>query len=177
MTADREREGLSVGFGDESSPDDGSGEDGFADRPSQICDIVLDTLEGEGVQFGHIDVTLIDAEEMAALNVEHMGHVGPTDVLSFPMDADEPDVDPGDGPVRHLGDIVICPSVATTQAPDHAGSVDAEFTLLTIHGVLHILGHDHAEPDETAVMVARERHHLARYGLDHPGAQEREPQR
>jgi probable rRNA maturation factor len=56
-----------------------------------------------------------------------------------------------------LGDVVVCPSVAERQAPEHAGGYDDELALLVVHGVLHVLGHDHAEPEETAVMQARER--------------------
>ncbi len=129
---------------------------------------VLSTLEHEGVANGQLDLTLIDATTMADLNMIHMGHEGPTDVLSFPMDADEPDVAPIDGPPRHLGDIVICPEVAAAQAPGHAGSIEAELVLLTVHGVLHILGHDHVEADETALMQGRERLHLQRFGFKHP---------
>ena len=65
-----------------------------------------------------------------------------------------------------LGDVVVCPAVAADQAAAHAGTLDDELALLVVHGVLHVLGHDHAEPGETAVMRAREldllqRHHWA----------------
>lgn len=100
---------------------------------------------------GELTLTFVDPDEMAALNSEHMGHEGPTDVLSFPMD-DEP----LPGVPTLLGDVVICPAVAIAQAPEHAGSVDDELALLVVHGVLHVLGHDHAEPDETAAMRNRE---------------------
>jgi probable rRNA maturation factor len=56
-----------------------------------------------------------------------------------------------------LGDVVVCPAVAAAQAPGHAGTVDDELALLVVHGILHILGHDHAEPGETVRMLARER--------------------
>jgi len=62
-----------------------------------------------------------------------------------------------------LGDIVICPAVAVAQAPDHAGSADDEVALLLVHGVLHLLGLDHAEPDDATVMQAWERALLARH--------------
>ena len=55
-----------------------------------------------------------------------------------------------------LGDVVICPQVAATQAPEHAGTVDDEVALLLVQGILHVLGHDHAEEDETARMRAEE---------------------
>ncbi|MDH3303048.1 MAG: rRNA maturation RNase YbeY, partial [Acidimicrobiia bacterium] len=113
------------------------------------------------------------------LNRAHMGHDGPTDVLSFPLDGGD-DLAPNghskadddaqiDTPPMLLGDIVICPQVAMTQAAEHCGDADTELTLLVVHGVLHILGHDHAEPEEEAVMIEREAAHLQRYGLIHPG--------
>jgi probable rRNA maturation factor len=110
---------------------------------------------------GELTLTFVDADEIAALNHEHMGVTGPTDVLSFPLDAD---LDPADvaaavGPVL-LGDVVVCPAVAAVAAPTHAGTLDDELALLVVHGVLHVLGHDHAEPDETDRMRAAELGHL-----------------
>lgn len=120
------------------------------------------TLEGEGVVEGRLDLIFVDADEMAELNEAHLGHHGPTDVLAFPLDG------PEDPPPRHLGDVVICPSVAEAQAPGHCGTVEAELSLLIVHGVLHVLGHDHAEPEETAVMRRREMLHLTALGHQHP---------
>jgi probable rRNA maturation factor len=108
-------------------------------------------LATEG-RFGELTLTFVDREEIAALNAEHLGTPGPTDVLSFPLDDGEPQ--PGI-PVL-LGDVVVCPAVAADQAGAHAGTVDDELALLVVHGVLHVLGHDHAEADETAVMRRRE---------------------
>ena len=108
-------------------------------------------LVAEGA-VGELTVTFIDRDEMTRLNEEHMAQMGPTDVLSFPLDDD-----PLPGVPTLLGDVVISPSVAATQAPEHAGTVDDEIALLVVHGILHVLGHDHAEPDETAAMQARER--------------------
>ncbi len=62
-----------------------------------------------------------------------------------------------------LGDVVICPAVAARNAPEHAGSYDDEMALLVVHGVLHVLGMDHAEPDEAEAMRAREAELLARF--------------
>ena len=62
-----------------------------------------------------------------------------------------------------LGDVVVCPAVAARQAPEHAGSYDDELALLVVHGVLHVLGMDHAEAGEAAAMQARERELLDRY--------------
>ncbi len=142
-----------------------------------LCELALSVLTGEGVSAGQLDLHLVDKEAMAELNEEHMGHTGPTDVLSFPLDATgplagaEPDSgfkwDELDGEPM-LGDVVLCPEVAEAQASSHVGSIDGEFQLLVIHGVLHVLGHDHAEPDETALMRSRERAHLDRLGIRHP---------
>jgi probable rRNA maturation factor len=111
-------------------------------------------LSVEG-QWGELTLTFVGREEMAELNLEHMGASGPTDVLSFPLDSlvemanrDEP---------RLLGDVVVCPAVAAAQAPQHAGTLDDELALLIVHGILHILGWDHATDDETVGMQAKER--------------------
>lgn len=113
--------------------------------------LALSILEAEGC-VGELTLTFVDRDEMAALNAEHLGKAGPTDVLSFPLD---PFGDDGPGPSL-IGDIVICPAVAAEAAPGHAGTIDDELALLTVHGVLHISGHDHADPDETRLMRARE---------------------
>ncbi|MAT05596.1 MAG: rRNA maturation RNase YbeY [Acidimicrobiaceae bacterium] len=110
------------------------------------------TLRAEGAA-GELTLTFVDVDEITALNVEHMGNDGPTDVLSFPLDALDP---PTTGEPVLLGDVVVCPAVAAEAAPTHAGSLDDELALLVVHGCLHVMGHDHAEPDETAVMRARE---------------------
>lgn len=144
---------------------------------ASLGQIALNTLQRQGVTNGQIDLILIDRDEMASLNHAHMGQDGPTDVLSFPLDlplseaalsdAALSEAARGHGPV-HLGDIVISPVVARAQAATHAGTNEAEFALLTIHGVLHILGHDHAELDETLVMQALERDVMASLGFEHP---------
>jgi probable rRNA maturation factor len=129
------------------------------------------TLEAEGVDSGRLDLIFVDPEPMTELNQEHMGSDGPTDVLAFPLDGvtDPDDAFSGlDELGRHLGDVVVCPEVARHQAPDHCGPYEVELTLLVVHGVLHVLGHDHAEVDERLAMQARERHHLARHGFSHP---------
>jgi probable rRNA maturation factor len=122
-------------------------------------------LRAEGAS-GELTLTFVDPAEIASLNAEHMGVDGPTDVLSFPLDAAE-SLEPGDrqrlerAPPVLLGDVVVCPAVAAIAAPDHGGTVDDELALLVVHGVLHVLGHDHVGPDETTAMRARERSLLA----------------
>lgn len=124
------------------------------------AELVRAVLETEGVTGpAEADVVFVDAEEMAALNAEHMGGTGPTDVLSFPIDDEVDEVDEVDehGDVRLVGDIVVCRSVAVANAPDHAGDPDDEVALLLVHGSLHLLGHDHAHADERDRMWAAER--------------------
>ena len=113
-------------------------------------------LADEGVE-GELNLLFVDESAMAVLNREHMGHEGPTDVLSFPIDG------PDAGPDGLLGDVVVCPAVARRNAPEHAGTYEDELALLVVHGVLHVLGHDHAEDDEAAVMRDREAAHLQRF--------------
>lgn len=105
------------------------------------------------------DLTIVFVDEVAMerLHIEWMDEPGPTDVLSFPMDelrpgSDEKPTDPG-----LLGDVVICPTVAERQAIAAGHSTDAEIRLLLTHGILHLLGFDHAEPDEEQAMFALQR--------------------
>jgi probable rRNA maturation factor len=107
---------------------------------------------------GELALTFVNRDDIAALNHRYMDESGPTDVLSFPMDDD-----PQHGVPTLLGDIVVCPAVAGEQFLTHAGTLDDELALLVVHGVLHVLGHDHAEPDETETMRARELDLLERY--------------
>ncbi len=133
------------------------------------CEIALRTLLDQQVTRGSLDLFFVDAEEMTSLNQQHMGQSGPTDVLSFPLDAPVPgQAQPNSDVPVHLGDLVICPSVAQSQAKAHTGSEEAEFALLTIHGVLHILGHDHALVEEARVMHHHERELLSSLGYVHP---------
>jgi probable rRNA maturation factor len=119
------------------------------------ADLARAVLRSEGFA-GELTLTFVDRDEIAALNGEHMGKDGPTDVLSFPLDSVDDAADAMPGPVL-LGDVVVCPAVASDAAPTHAGTLDDELALLVVHGILHVLGHDHAEPDETRVMHDRER--------------------
>jgi probable rRNA maturation factor len=99
-------------------------------------------------------ISLVDPEEITELHVRWMDLPGPTDVLSFPMDELRVP-DPGQAPEPGmLGDVVICPQVAAEQGEVAGHGRAAELELLLTHGILHLLGHDHAEPEEHAVMFA-----------------------
>lgn len=133
------------------------------DSPEVVVDVdrwqrlALDVLADRDAG-GELTLSFVDRADIADLNAEHMGVPGPTDVLSFPMD-DEP---LADVPML-LGDVVISPAVAALQYADHAGTLDDELALLVVHGILHVLGHDHAEPDETAAMRSMELDLLERF--------------
>jgi probable rRNA maturation factor len=133
--------------------DEQAGTDGVQVDVDRWAALAHAALEAAGAR-GELTLTFVDRAEIAALNGEHLGKDRPTDVLSFPLDADDGQSQPG-VPVL-LGDVVVCPAVAVDQAAAHAGTADDELALLVVHGVLHVLGHDHAEPTETAAMRARE---------------------
>jgi probable rRNA maturation factor len=126
------------------------------DRWARLAEGVL---VAEGVA-GELTLTFIDEAEMAELNEQHMGKTGSTDVLSFPLDEFDGADESAPGMPTLLGDIVISPAVAAGQFAEHAGTFEDEIALLVVHGVLHVLGHDHAEPDEAAVMRSLELEHL-----------------
>lgn len=138
-------------------------ERGEGDSPEVAVDperwhrLALEVLV-EAEATGELTLTFVDRDDIAELNVEHMGKQGPTDVLSFPMDDES-----FDGVPILLGDVVISPAIAAEQCADHAGTIDDELALLVVHGILHVLGHDHAERDETAAMRASELDLLERF--------------
>ncbi len=116
-----------------------------------------------------LSIILTDAEAMAKLHVEWMDEPGPTDVLSFPMDELRPGSADRPSPAGLLGDIVLCPQVAEEQARAAGHSTAEELLLLTTHGVLHLLGYDHAEPEEKEEMFSLQRELLTGFlGKDAP---------
>ena len=97
-------------------------------------------------------IKLVDEDTIAQLNAQWMDKEGPTDVLAFPMDELRPGLVNEEPEEGVLGDLVLCPAVAARQAKDAGHSVRDEVDLLTVHGILHLLGYDHAEPEEHAEM-------------------------
>lgn len=97
-------------------------------------------------------ITLVDVAAMELLHVEWMDEPGPTDVLSWPMDELRPGTDDKPTPPGLLGDVVLCPEVAQSQAEAAGHSMMDELYILTAHGILHLLGFDHAEPEEEREM-------------------------
>ena len=99
-----------------------------------------------------LSILLVDTDTMAAYHEKYMDEPGPTDVLSFPMDELRPPKDGEESPLGMLGDIVLCPEVTAAQASDSNRTPEQEADYLLIHGLLHLLGYDHAEPEEKKVM-------------------------
>lgn len=104
-----------------------------------------------------VAILLVDEGAMEALHVQWMDEPGPTDVLSFPMDELRPGTPDRPTPPGTLGDIVLCPQVAGEQAAKAGHSLMDELVLLTTHGLLHLLGFDHAEPEEEREMFGLQR--------------------
>lgn len=102
-------------------------------------------------------VLFIDEEPMADLHRRWLDLPGPTDVMSFPMDELKPGRPDAPTPQGALGDICICPAVAAQQAKGAGHSTVEEMLLLLTHGILHLLGYDHAEPEEKEVMFSLQR--------------------
>ncbi len=99
-----------------------------------------------------LGIIFVNEKPMSELHLQWMDEPGPTDVLSFPMDELRPGAEDGPMPEGVLGDVVICPQVATLQAQAAGHSTMNEINLLLPHGMLHLLGFDHAEPDEEREM-------------------------
>lgn len=102
-------------------------------------------------------IRLVDEPAMEVLHVQWMDLPGPTDVMSFPMDELRPGREGAEPEEGVLGDIVLCPSVAAKQAADAGHATEEELLLLTTHGILHLLGFDHAEPEEEHEMFELQR--------------------
>jgi probable rRNA maturation factor len=127
-----------------------------------LVSVARHVLDALGVDpLADVAISLVDEQRMTELHVQWMDEPGPTDVLAFPMD--EIDVRTARATGRPLdaretgepvvlGDVVLCPAVAQRQAVEAGHTTADELALLTTHGVLHLLGFDHAEPDEHAEM-------------------------
>jgi len=99
-----------------------------------------------------LSIVLVDEDTMTAYHQKFMDEPGSTDVLSFPMDELRPGTPGGEPPLGVLGDIVLCPQVTDRQAAETGRTPRQEADYLLVHGLLHLLGFDHAEPAEKAVM-------------------------
>jgi probable rRNA maturation factor len=120
------------------------------------------TLQQQSLPAGsELTIVLTDDRQLHELNRQYLGVDAPTDVLSFPAGEIDPDT-----ALPYLGDILISFERARAQAQTSGHPVEAELQLLVVHGVLHLLGHDHAEPDEKQRMWAAQAHVLEQLGVD-----------
>jgi len=147
------------------------------DALRELAQYVIDQLETHPL--ADLSMLLVDEAHMTNLHEKWMEEPGPTDVLSFPMDELRPHSMAGPNRSRGrdgdepepvlLGDVVLCPQVAAVQARQHGHSTQAELELLTVHGVLHLLGYDHADPEEEAEMFGLQNELLRDWRLESAG--------
>jgi probable rRNA maturation factor len=137
-----------------------------------LADLARFVLDAQGIDpLAELSVLVVDTDAMAAMHQQWMNLPGPTDVMAFPMDlADGPAerFDPSAPPrtddeqgTALLGDVVLCPQVAADHARSAGHSTEAELHLLCAHGILHLLGYDHGEPDDEREMFALQARLLA----------------
>lgn len=145
-------------------------ESGVAVREEELVRLIRHILSAMHLHpQTEVSVILADLETMEKLHVEWMDEPGPTDVLSFPMDEMRPGTPGVPTPAGLLGDIVLCPAVAEQQGQAAGHPMEEELALLTTHGMLHLLGYDHAEPEEKAEMFGLQRELLSSFlGRDAP---------
>ena len=133
-------------------------ESGYRLDEAEFADLSRHVLDAMGVHpLAELEIRFVDADVMSELHVQWMDEEGPTDVLSFPMDELRPGTDGELSEEGILGSIVVCPPVAADQALAAGHSAEEEMLLLTTHGILHLLGYDHAEPEEEKEMFDLQR--------------------
>ena len=151
------------------------GEEELAELP--LASLAQFVLKSEGKPANtEVSISFVDNATIAELNERFRGIEGPTDVLSFECDNIVDDMTAADGegcPVYELGDIIIAPDVAATQAEEYDNSFEQEISLLLVHGLLHLCGYDHIVDEEAEVMEAREKELLTAWSeRDLPAADE-----
>lgn len=136
-------------------------------RAGEVCQAAL---VRHGIGGRPLEITLVDEEAIAELNLRYRDRKGPTDVLSFSQDeslAEEADLGGDDMPeaARPVGDVVVCYSRARDQAKTFGHGLERELAFLALHGTLHLLGLDHQTPDEEARMMAEAEEILTTFGI------------
>ena len=140
---------------------DESGHDLDVQGLSQLSRFVMDQMRVHPQ--AELCIKAVDEPTIAGLNEKWMEKEGPTDVLAFPMDELRPGLVNEELEEGMLGDLVLCPAVAERQAVTAGHSTHDEIELLTVHGILHLLGYDHAEPDEHKEMFGLQAQLLAEW--------------
>lgn len=123
-----------------------SGTEVDAHELSRLSRFVMDRMRVHPL--AELCIKIVDEATIAQLNEQWMDKEGPTDVLAFPMDELRPGLVTEEPEEGVLGDLVLCPAVAERQAKEAGHPTKDEVELLTVHGILHLLGYDHAEPEE-----------------------------
>jgi len=136
-------------------------ESGIRLDATALSQLVSFALERLGVHpQAEVSVLALDLQSMADLHVQWMGEEGPTDVMAFPMDEltehGSWQADPAAPGPALLGDIALCPEIASRQAAERGHSAAHELSVLTVHGLLHLLGYDHADPKTEREMFAKQ---------------------
>lgn len=152
---------MNVDILDESSWRDESGEPVDIERLTRLSRFVM--TEMRLAPSTEMTMIVVDPGTMAEYNEKWMEKEGPTDVLSFPMDELRPGSDELEAEEGYLGDMLLCPEVAAKDAATEGLVVRDHLELLTVHGILHLLGYDHAEPEEHREMFALQDKLLARW--------------
>jgi probable rRNA maturation factor len=156
-------------------------ESGVAIDELRLVSVARHVLDAMRIHpLAELSILLVDEGEMAVLHERWMDEPGPTDVLSFPMDELRPgrvdvDIDEDDD-AGMLGDVVLCPVVAEKQGRVAGHSVQDELELLCTHGILHLLGFDHAEPDDEKEMFGLQRDLLAAWNTARLAASAPQPE-
>lgn len=127
----------------------------------RLAGFVLDRMRIDPA--AELSVVCVGPEEIAVLHEDYLDEPGPTDVMSFPMDELRPGAPGEPRPTGMLGDVVLCPQFAAGQAASAGHSLEHELRILLTHGILHVLGYDHADPDEEAVMFGLQRDLVRQY--------------
>jgi probable rRNA maturation factor len=139
-----------------------SGDDVDITELSRLSRFVMDRMRVHPL--AELCIKVVDEPTIAELNEQWMDKAGPTDVLAFPMDELRPGLVNEEPEEGVLGDLVLCPTIAERQAKDAGHSTQDEVDLLTVHGILHLLGYDHAEPEEHTEMFGLQARLLAEWG-------------
>lgn len=140
---------------------DESGHDLDVQHLARLSRFVMDAMRVHPQ--AELCIKAVDEETIAELNAQWMEKDGPTDVLAFPMDELRPGLVNEEPEEGVLGDLVLCPEVAQRQGESAGHGAWAEIELLTTHGILHLLGYDHAEPEEHREMFGLQDDLLARW--------------
>ena len=131
-------------------------------RTQRLARFVLDRMRVHPL--AELCIKIVDEATIAQLNEQWMEKEGPTDVLAFPMDELRPGLVNEEPEEGVLGDLVLCPEIAARQGETAGHGTNAEIELLTTHGILHLLGYDHAEPEEHREMFDLQAEILREWG-------------